>query len=487
MAESTLIVNGELLASITKLKPEVNYDMNDKGNGELFAEIYKDKARYNVTAKQWYVYDGIIWKEDTEGMYVSRLAKALFDSLLVYAVKVEDKIQQQYIEHVTRLGRLRNRRTMIEDAKDKYSICNDDLDKDIYLLNCKNCVIDLKTFEVLEHDADLLLSKVSNIEYEPTAECELFLKFIKDVMQDDKEKIEYIQKLLGYSLTGDTREETCYILYGNTTRNGKSTLVETISYMLGNEGGYSMNTNPETLAQKQNKDSRQASGDIARLKGTRFLNASEPPKKMIFDVGLLKNLLGRDSITARHLHEREFQFIPCFKLFINTNFLPLITDDTLFSSGRINVITFDRHFKSGEQDKTLKDKLKTKESISGIFNWCLDGLKKYYKEGAEPPQCVKESTLEYRKNSDKIGNFIIEVLEESTLNSMAKDVYDAYQEWCKDNGYGSENKRNFFAELKSKNIFANTGTVNGKTERNVVMNYIIASEWKESDVKGIFK
>lgn len=487
MAESTLNVNGVLLASITKLKPEVNYDMNDKGNGELFADIYKDKARYNITAKQWYVYDGIVWKEDTEGMYVSRLAKELFDTLMVYAVTVEDKKCQQYIEHVARLGRLRNRRTMIEDAKDKYCICNDDLDQDKYLLNCKNCVINLKTFDVIEHSADLLLSKVSNIVYEPSAECELFLKFIRDIMQDNDEKIEYIQKLLGYSLTGDTREETCYILYGNTTRNGKSTLVETISYMLGNENGYSMNMNPESLAQKQNKDSRQASGDIARLKGTRFLNASEPPKKMIFDVGLLKNLLGRDSITARHLHEREFQFMPCFKLFINTNFLPLITDDTLFSSGRINVITFDRHFKPEEQNKTLKDDLKKEESISGIFNWCLDGLKNYYNDGAEPPECVKESTMEYRKNSDKIGNFIAEVLEESTLNCMAKDVYNAYQEWCRENGYGSENKRNFFAELKSKNIFANSGTVNGKTVKNVVIKHIIASEWQTAEINEIFK
>ena len=143
---------------------------------------------------------------------------------------------------------------MIEDAKDKYCICNDDLDKDIYLLNCRNCVINLKTFEILEHDADLLLSKVSNIEYVPDVKSEDFLKFIKDIMQGNNEKIEYIQKILGYALTGDTREETCYILYGSTTRNGKSTLVETIAYMLGGEKGYAMNTNPETLAQKQNKD-----------------------------------------------------------------------------------------------------------------------------------------------------------------------------------------------------------------------------------------
>jgi putative DNA primase/helicase len=126
---------------------------------------------------------------------------------------------------------------------------------------------------------------------------------------------------------------------------------------------------------KQNKDSRQASGDIARLNGCRFLNASEPPKRMIFDVALLKTLLGRDTITARHLHEREFEFVPIFKLVINTNFLPLITDDYMFSSGRINVITFDRHFEPHEQDRILKTRLREPENISGLFNWCLVGLR----------------------------------------------------------------------------------------------------------------
>ena len=244
--------------------------------------------------------------------------------------------------------------------------------------------------------------------------------------------------------------------------------------MLGNTAGYGMSMRPETLAQKQNKDSRQASGDIARLDGCRFLNASEPPKRMIFDVGLLKNLLGRDSITARHLHEREFEFIPRFKLFINTNFLPLITDDTLFTSGRINVITFDRHFEPHEQDKNLKNKLIKAENLSGILNWCIEGLKLYYKDGAKPPQAVTTTTDEYRTNSDKIGNFIAECLEQqANTNTKALDVYTRYKEWCLDNGFGVENKGNFFDELRGKNIFAPSGTINGVTVRNVIKDYVL--------------
>jgi len=164
-----------------------------------------------------------------------------------------------------------------------------------------------------------LLSKIANVSYNPAARSELWQHFINEVMQGDEEKIKYLQKAIGYGITADTSLETCFILYGATTRNGKSTLVETIMHMLGGSSGYAMQMKPESLAQKQNNDSRQANGDIARLAGARFLNVSEPPKKMIFDAALLKTLLGRDSIVARHLHEREFEFDPMFKLFMNTN------------------------------------------------------------------------------------------------------------------------------------------------------------------------
>jgi len=296
---------------------------------------------------------------------------------------------------------------------------------------------------------------------------------MSDVMVGNTEKIEYLQKLMGYALTGDTRLEACFILYGATTRNGKSTLVETIAYMHGDTAGYALNMKPETLAVKQNNDSRQANGDIARLDGCRFLNASEPPKKMIFDAGLVKILTGNDAVTARHLHEREFQFNAIFKLFINTNFLPLITDDTLFSSGRIHVITFDRHFEPHEQNHNLKNLLKKQENISGIFNWCLEGLRKFNKDGITPPQSIRQATSEYRANSDKVGNFIAECLEVAKENCSALSVYVAYQSWCKTNGYGAENKGNFFAELKGKNMFAESGTVGGKTVRNIVKGYRI--------------
>ena len=452
------------------------FETSDKGFGRLFATVFKDRHRYNPSRKDFMLYDGKKWIDDTEGLSARASAKDLSDALVRYAVGVDG--EGKYLKAVATLCNIRNRNNMLQDSRDVFYFSNEDLDTNDYLLNVQNGTLDLSKNEpqFIEHSPDLLLSKICNVEYQPGATCKEWEKFLLEIMQGDKEKIKYLQKIAGLSLTGNTEQETCFILYGSTTRNGKSTLCETLIYLLGD---YALTMKPETLAVKQNLDSRQASGDVARLAGCRLCNASEPPKRMLFDTALLKSLLGRDSITARHLHQREFSFIPKFKLVINTNYLPTITDDTVFSSGRINVISFDRHFEPQEQDKHLKDKLRSSSELSGILNWCIEGLRLYRQQGLEPPKTVQNATETYRIDSDKIGNFINECLTKTGKNSKAKDIYEVYIKWCDDNGYGCENKGNFFAELKTKGLFMNSGTVDGKTVRNIVRGYTIEMDFVE--------
>ena len=423
-------------------------------------------------------YDGKRWIDDIEGLSARASAKVLSDALVRYAVNVDT--EGKYLKAVAALCNIRNRNNMLQDSKDVYFFSNEQLDVNDYLLNVQNGTLDLSGNEpvFLSHSPDMLLSKICNAEYDPAADCREWKKFLLEIMQDDREKISYLQKIAGLSLTGNTEQETCFILYGSTTRNGKSTFCETLIHLLGD---YAVTMKPESLAVRQNLDSRQASGDIARLAGGRFCNASEPPKRMLFDTALLKSLLGRDCITARHLYQRETTFIPKFKLVINTNFLPTITDDTVFSSGRINVISFDRHFEPQEQDKDLKNRLRDKSEVSGILNWCIEGLRLYRKEGLKPPAAVQTATDTYRTDSDKVGNFINECLAKTGRNSKAKDVYEAYTKWCDDNGYGCENKGNFFAELKAKGLFMNSGTVEGKTVRNIVKGYTVETDFIQYD------
>lgn len=454
------------------------FETSDKGFGRLFATVFKNRHRYNPERRDFMLYNGSRWIDDTEGLAARSSAKDLSDALVRYAVSVDT--DGKYLKAVTPLCNIRNRNNMLQDSRDITFFTNEDLDTNDYILNVQNGTLDLSGNDpvFLEHDPDMLLSKICNAEYDPAATCKEWDKFLLEIMQGDKEKIQYLQKIAGLSLTGNMQEETCFILYGSTTRNGKSTFCETLIYLLGD---YALTMKPETLAVKQNLDSRQASGDVARLAGCRFCNASEPPKRMLFDTALLKSLLGRDSITARHLHQREFSFIPKFKLVINTNYLPTITDDTVFSSGRINVISFDRHFEPHEQDRHLKNKLRYKNELSGILNWCIDGLRLYRQQGLVPPGAVQKATETYRTDSDKIGNFINECLTKTGRNSKAKDVYDLYIKWCDDNGYGCENKGNFFSELKTKGLFSISGTVDGKSARNIVKGYTIETGFMEVD------
>ena len=467
-----------ILEIINGLKPNRCFSYNDRGNGELFSAVFGKIARYNVTAKEWYVYRDGFWQEDTGGMIVGDMAKRLYDALLTYASNLTDGNKTDYISHVNKLGRLNVRENMIKDARDRNFIKSENFDKDPWLFNCKNGTYDLKNGYFRRHLPEDLISKMSNVTYDENAESPLFEKFLRDIMNGDGGKLRYLLSALGYALTGDASKECMFILYGATSRNGKGTLMETISYMMGGEKGYSMSAQPETLARRQNKDSRQASGDIARLAGARFLNVSEPPKNMIFDAALIKTLTGRDTITARHLHQREFQFVPNFKLFINTNYLPHVNDETVFMSERINVITFDRHFEEDERDTELKEKLKTPDNISGIFNICLQGLEDFKKNGLVRPDSVRTATDEYRRTNDRLGMFISECLEpDANSDIKAKDAYGVYYEWCRENNFHAENKMNFIAGLRGKNMITYQKRVNGIPCNNVIERYRFVDDY----------
>lgn len=143
-----------------------------------------------------------------------------------------------------------------------------------------------------------------------------------------------------------------FFLYGETTRNGKGTLMESVLRVLGD---YGKAVRPETIAQKHTVNSQAPSEDIARLAGIRFANISEPSRGLVLNAAQVKNMTGNDTLNARFLNENSFDFEPQFKLYINTNYLPVISDMTMFSSNRVIIIPFDRHFESWEQDRTLKE------------------------------------------------------------------------------------------------------------------------------------
>lgn len=460
-----LIKNSEVLNRVKELNPFNNpkYKRDDAGNGRLFFDVFGDICRFNTTKNQYSYYDGIKWNDDSGGMIAEKLAKKLADALYIYAGNTD----RDYQGYVIKLGDRRKRTIMLQDARD-FGFFNDEMmDSDGYKLNVLNGTLDLKTFEFTEHNPDDLLSKVANVEYNPDAESDDWNNFISEVMQGDNEKIDYLQRILGYALIGDCSQEEFYMFYGITTRNGKTTMLKSIGHVLGD---YGQNLLPDALAQKQRNNPNNE--DIASLKGKRFVHVEEISKQMALDSALVKNLTGNAPITTSRKYEHQVTFEPQFKIYIATNYLPTVTDDTLFSSERVKVITFDRHFEPDEQDTGLKNRLKSKLNASVIFNWLLDGLRKYYERGTVPPQVIRDASASYRDESDKLGNFIREcMIEDSKSCITANEAYTSYSQWCRTYGYYCENKKNFFSGLKRKKLLSQSGTVNGVTKRNVIIGY----------------
>ena len=422
------------------LHPDTNdrYAWSDIGNGNLFADWYKDKARYVPERKRWYIYNGEAWEPDTGNLRAMELCKDLADALAVYALSIQDEKQRiAYQAHVGKWQRRNNRETILKDAASVYPVSMTEFDCDPYLFNCKNGTLDLRTREFKPHSPTDLLATISGVKYDPEAKCELWERFIDDVTQGDKDTAAYLQKAMGYGLTGDTSEECFFTLYGATTRNGKGTLMETYMALVG---GYGRAARPETIAQKDKANSNAPTEDIARLAGAHVVNISEPGKQMVLSASLVKTLTGRDTINARFLNENSFEFVPQFKLFINTNHLPKVTDPTVFDSGRVKVIPFNRHFSEEEQDKTLKFKLRQSENLSGILNWCLDGLWMMQETGLDTPAAVREATAQYRQDSDKIARFVADMLEPDPHGEIrTEEAYQQYQDWCSRNGHMAEN------------------------------------------------
>lgn len=475
-----IVPKGTLVNQLVRLDAANKFPLTDIGSAMLFSAVFKNKHRYNVTAKDWFFYDGQRWILDREGLRARKSAKELSKALSIYAVNClpdeDEKRKEQYLKYSLTWTYSRTRNAIIQDSRDLNFISNEELDADDYVLNLQNCVLVFHEDKVEkhEHSADLLLSKIANAEYNPGARCERWEQFLDEVMQGDKDKIHYLQKLFGTCLTGDVRLEKMWFLFGSTTRNGKSTMIERIADVLGD---YSKTIRPETLAIKNNPDSRTASPDVAKLAGTRLCVCSEIPKRMPLDVGLLKTLTGRDTIVARFLHQDEFQFVPKFKMICNTNFLPVVSDNTIFKSDRIQVVSFDRHFKEAEQDKTLKDKLSTNEALSGILNWMIEGWITFCREGLEVPEAIKKSTTDYEASSDKLQNFINECLAEAEgKNISVKETYARYERWCSENGYHVENKQNFISDCKAKGIYKERGMVDGSQVRNIIKDYEFAED-----------
>lgn len=435
-------------------KPKIYYTADDTGTGEWFSDMYQHKIKYNCTDNTWYIYDGKRWKEDVI-KEIYRLADEftvkMKDSL---TNNLEDTIKKEYnLDNITnieekekvmikrekfrneqtqaitkRIKKARNvtgKKAFLTEAQSKLPlpINTTDFDTDKMILNVQNGVLNLKTGELNPHSPDLLLSKICAANYNTNAKCSKWLEFLNVIFNRDEELIKFIQKMVGYTLTGSTKEQCLFFLYGDGS-NGKSVFTEIIAHIMGD---YAINIQADSLMTKMYTNSSGPNDDIARLVNARLVTSSEPNEGSRLDEGLIKQLTGGDKVTARRLRASFFDFRPDFKLFISSNHKPYIRGTDIGIWRRLKVIPFLVLIPPEKQDKNLKNKLL--EESDGILTWAIEGLKMYLKEGLQSPQSVKVATEEYKVEMDVIGRFLEEVTEESEESRISSS--HLYQDYCK--------------------------------------------------------
>ena len=438
--------------TIDALSPHTNprYESFQIGNARMFVDYYRNIILMNDTRGCWYIYDGRVWRPDNHNLRISEMAKDFHDELFLFTNTItSEDTRNRFIKRVEALDQKKFRDIMVKDAGNNTDIAvqMDAFDRDKFTFNCHNGTINLLDMSFRPHSPADRLTKLTEVDYDPSATCPRWISFMDEVFEGDAERIRYLQKAIGYAMSGDTRLECMFILYGPTSRNGKGTTMETVLRILGE---YGRTAKPDMLSKKGFADSSGPSEDVARLNGARMVNVSEPEKSMVIDASLTKQMTGNNTLTARYLRENSFEFKPQFKLFIDTNHLPQISDMTLFESDRIRIIPFNRHFTADERDIDLKSFFTEPANLSGILNWCLEGFRLYQKEGLKMPGSVEKATKEYREVSDRVLMFTTQCLVKKAGEELRSSaIYRRYQDWCGENGYKYESAVKFRQKMEA--------------------------------------
>lgn len=430
-------------------EPKKLYDMTDTGNAHRLQDKFGSIIRYSYNRKKWLWWDGKVWRLDDSGE-IKKYADIICEDIKREAVMEQDeKTQIDLLKWASRTASSKGKEAMIRECQHLPGIpvAQEEMDSYVDYINCRNGIINLRNGELIPHDSSFMMSKICNVNYDPTGKKpELWLRFLDDVTKGNEELKEYIQRSVGYSLTGSTAEQCTYFLYG-IGNNGKSTFLDTIAEMLG---GYSANTQPETIMMKK-WGSDTASSDIARLKGARFVTSEEPTEGVRLNEGLLKQLTGGSKVTCRFLYGDEFEYTPEFKIWVATNHKPIVRGTDLGIWRRIKLIPFEVNIPKNKIDKNLKKKLQ--QEFPQILHWAVEGCIKWRESGITEPQCVQEAVKEYKQEMDLLASFLeqcVEVDYDCEDRVPARDLFKVYCKWAKDNNEWEMSSKKFFLEIGKK-------------------------------------
>ena len=427
---------------------------NELGDGILYSAIHQDKFIFNASSQQWMRWMGQHWEIDVEERClggvedVSSEYLTMLDTIASHLkkfsadaerVKRLEHLQAKVLKRVTRLRSERGRKNCLKLAasnKDAALVTRgDNFDLNPWLLPCKNAVINLRTGEgVKALPSDMLLKACPTDWHGIDHPCPTWERFLIDVFESNQLIIEYVQRLLGYAMTGLIQEHVLPILIG-IGRNGKGVLADTIMFVVGDL----VQPVPVELLldQGRSRSSAAPSPDIMALKGVRIAFASEPDENRRFSMGRVKWLTGGDPLTGRWPNDKfPVTFLPTHKLLMLTNDLPHANSDDFAFWERVVVIPFNLSFVSRDPaqdferraDLGLRDRLKGE--ASGILAWLVRGCLEWQRLGLNPPTIVKESTKEYKADEDILQDWIDECCTlDPYAETVATQLYDNFTDW----------------------------------------------------------
>lgn len=438
-----------------------NFPKNDMGNGARLRErhghdlIYTEEAGwYGWTKSKWSLENGaalaVIQSHRTVRAMSGEMI-AMSSNGMMPGEEAEDfqKRLKNFRSFIQKSGDMPRVNGALQAAAPYLTKKISDLDGLPTLITLKNGTLNLQAepdpesesedkVRLLKHDRKHLITREATASYRPEAKCEAFMKFMAEVLPDEETRL-FLQRWLGYSLSGLTREQYVVMFYGHGS-NGKSTLMDLINRIFGD---YALTLPFESLLKNDNKRGSEASPDLARLPGARIVTAAEPETGAQFSESMLKQLTGGEKMVVRHLNKGFFEFHPQFKLILSFNNKPRIRgqDDGIWR--RVLLVPFNQKFVSAEKlndnpgaklkDPALADKLR--EETDGIMNWLLDGWRDYLDKGLRIPDVVKMATDQYRSESDPVGEFIGEFTTHApSYEVLSSELYTAYKAYCKQVG-----------------------------------------------------
>ena len=333
------------------------------------------------------------------------------------------------------------------------------LDANPMVLNVLNGTLDLQTGKLEPHRRENLITKIAPVEYKPEASCPAWKAFLDQIMEGNHALIYFLQRAVGYALTGNISEQALFFLYG-TGANGKTTFLIVVLALMGD---YGCQAAPDVLLAKRGETHPT---EVADLAGRRFVSTVEVAEGRKLAEVMVKQMTGGDRLKARRMRQDFFEFEPTFKIFLAANHKPTIRGTDWAIWRRIRLIPFTVTIPEDEQDKALAKKLKAE--LPGILNWALKGCLEWKRNGLKVPDEVRNATAEYRAEMDMLAAFIeARCVIGGDFSVTAKDLYAAYVEWCDENGEHSETRVRLGIRLRERGFEPCRNTRGNRTWRGI--------------------